>query len=195
MEVNAKVNYGNLKSLIKEMSKQYSVKVGILGELGAQEVSENMDMAGLGYLHEYGCDIKITPKMAAYLHFKAEELGLPPSEGKGDGYIHIPARSWLQMPILSAEGTKAIKNAVRENISNDKELNEYIFKNNPEIVKKIAKAIGAAAFLRILEAFETDGFGEWPANSPYTVAQKGSAMPLVDTGSLKRSITYEVEER
>ena len=32
-----------------------------------------------------------------------------------------------------------------------------------------------------------------PANHGFTVAQKGSSNPLVDTGQLINSITYEVE--
>ena len=32
-----------------------------------------------------------------------------------------------------------------------------------------------------------------PANHPYTVEQKGSSNPLVDTGGLIESITWEVE--
>ncbi len=32
-----------------------------------------------------------------------------------------------------------------------------------------------------------------PANSPYTIAKKGSSKPLIDTGQLRNSITYVVE--
>jgi len=31
-----------------------------------------------------------------------------------------------------------------------------------------------------------------PPNAPYTIKAKGSSNPLVDTGQLKNSITYEV---
>jgi len=33
-----------------------------------------------------------------------------------------------------------------------------------------------------------------PANAPSTIARKGSSTPLVDTGQLRNSITYEVHE-
>lgn len=32
-----------------------------------------------------------------------------------------------------------------------------------------------------------------PANSPWTIAQKGSSKPLIDTGQLRNSITYQVD--
>ena len=32
-----------------------------------------------------------------------------------------------------------------------------------------------------------------PPNSPYTIANKGSSKPLIDTGQLRNSITYKVE--
>lgn len=44
----------------------------------------------------------------------------------------------------------------------------------------------------IIEAFESGGFGLWAPDSLYTIEHKGSAMPLVDTGVLKSSISYEV---
>ena len=44
-----------------------------------------------------------------------------------------------------------------------------------------------------MEAFESGGWGQWEPNSGVTSSQKGSALPLVDTGNLKQHITYEVE--
>ena len=107
MEIKTEINYGALKKLVQAMSKKYQVKVGLLANKGGSDsVSDDMDIAGLGALHEFGADIKITKKMAAFLHFKAEDLGLPPSNGKGDGYIHIPARSWLEMPLKKRNDLK-----------------------------------------------------------------------------------------
>lgn len=34
----------------------------------------------------------------------------------------------------------------------------------------------------------------WAPNSPVTIALKGSERPLVDTGELRKSITYVVKE-
>ena len=192
MEINANINYKELKQLIKAMSKKYSVKVGLLANKGGSEaISEDMDLAGLGALQEFGADIKITQKMAAFLHFKAEELGLPPSNGKGDGYVHIPARSWLQMPL---ERRKDLQKKIIQYFGESKEDVEHYIAQTGDLMS-LAIMIGTAAVNQIQEAFQTEGFGEWKSNSPYTIANKGSAMPLVDTGSLRQAITFEVEEK
>ena len=57
-----------------------------------------------------------------------------------------------------------------------------------------SQMLGSAGVRLVNEAFETSGWGEWLPNSPLTIAQKGSAMPLIDTGKLRQSITYEVEK-
>ena len=189
--IDAKINYGGLKKLVQAMSKQYQVKVGLLAtQGGADDISENMDMAGLGALYEFGADIKISKKMAAFLHFKAEELGLPQSSKKGDGYIHIPARSWLQMPL---EKRNALKKKIIKHFGESQESVENYIADTGDLMS-LAIMIGASAVEQIQEAFDTEGFGQWKANSLLTVAQKGSAMPLVDTGSLRQKITYEVNE-
>jgi len=189
-EIEAKINFKGLENLVKAMSKQYQVKVGLLANKGgADEVSDNMDLAGLGALQEFGADIKITQEMAAYLHFKAEELGLPPSDKKGDGYIHIPARSWLQMPLTRRKDLQ--KRLIKYFGESKEDIEHYIAETGDFM--SLAIMIGTAAVEQIQESFNTDGFGQWAPNSPYTVAQKGSAKPLVDTGSLRQAITYEVD--
>lgn len=41
----------------------------------------------------------------------------------------------------------------------------------------------------------TDPRNNWAPNSPVTIARKGSDRPLIDTGELRRSLTYLVEEK
>lgn len=190
-EIKADINMGALKNVVKAMSKKYQVKVGLLAmKGGADDVSENMDFAGLGAVQEFGCDIKISKKMAAFLHFKAEELGLPPSDKKGDGYIHIPARSWLQMPI---QKKNALKNKIIKKFGEAPESVENYIADTGDLMS-LAIMIGVSAVEQIQEAFDSEGFGTWKPNSAMTIAQKGSAMPLVDTGALRQKITYEVAE-
>lgn len=189
--IEANINYGNLKNVIKAMSKEYSVKVGLLANKGgADEVSKDMDIAGLGALQEFGCDIKITQKMAAYLHFTAEDLGLPKLEKQGDGYVHIPARSWLQMPL---EKRQALKKKIISKFGDYKEVVEDYIAETGDLYS-LALMVGASAVELIQEAFDTDGYGQWAANSPYTVASKGSSKPLVDKGKLRGAVTFEVGE-
>ncbi len=98
-----------------------------------------------------------------------------------DNDIVIPERSWLRMPLET--GQEDIEDAVK-----------------PHLAKKLAEGdtegifelIGIAGEARIQEAFETGGFGDWPANAPSTIAQKGSSAPLIDDGTFRKSITSKV---
>lgn len=189
--IEAKIDFGKLKNIAKEMSKRYSIKLGLLAKYGAGEaVSENMDLAGLGMVQEYGADIKITPKMAAFLALKAKELGLSPKAQKGDGYVHIPARSFLYQPIVgdAAGFRKEIK----------KELDDFAMEYIAEYedFEILAETIGVVGLTRIQRAFDDGGiFGEWAPNSPFTIASKGSSKPLIDDQARLRTVYYEVEKR
>jgi phage gpG-like protein len=58
--------------------------------------------------------------------------------------------------------------------------------------KKVFQLIGKVAEEFVDQAFATSGFGQWPPNSPVTIARKGSDKPLIDTGQLRRAITSDV---
>lgn len=191
VNIEAKINYGKLKNVMKALSKHYSVKVGLLAmKGGADDVSENMDMAGLGALQEFGADIKITKKMAAYLAITAKELGLSNLNRQSDGYVHIPARSWLQMPLERRQELK--KKIVAKYSDYDEAVEEDIAERGD--FYGLALMVGASAVEQIQEAFDTEGWGKWTPDSAYTIAKKGSAMPLIDKGSLRQKVTFEVEE-
>lgn len=184
------INFGKLKKIAKAMATKYTIKLGLLAEQGGSDsVSEDLDLAGLGVIQEYGADIKITPKMAAFLALKARELGLPKKEQKGDGYVHIPARSFLYEPIVG--DSKGFKKEINKEI--DEFAIEYIAEY--EDFEILAKIIAIAGFNRIIKAFNDGGInGEWPSNSPFTIAGKKSDKPLINTSYLKNRITYKVEK-
>lgn len=189
-EIKVEVDFKKLQKVIKALLKDKKIKVGILSKSGgSQEISENIDLAGIGAVQEYGADIKITPKMAKFLGAKAKELGLPKSNKKGDGFLHIPARSFLYMPVVQhqAELRKKIKNLWGSDAL------EYIVEKGD--LESLAIALGQATVNHIQDAFDSEGFGEWAKNSPFTIAQKGSASPLIDKGDLRRVIDYEIEDR
>lgn len=198
MEIKAKIEYGKLKKLVEEMSKKYSVKVGLLAGKGADDLTDSgITYAHLGTIQEFGADIKITPKMAAYLAITARELGLPKLEAKGDGYIHIPARSFLRMPLTTKN--RVVKELKKQLDANEEEIINYIAKNAD--FQTLAIMLGASAVEVVNEAFQSAGFGEWQPNSPFTIAMKGSALPLTGRGKendaaghLKQRITYEVKK-
>lgn len=192
-EINVNINYGALKKLAQETSKSYSVKVGLLGNKGgSDEVSPNLDMAGLGAVQEFGARIKVTDKMRGYL---AYAFGVHLKKTTTE--IVIPARSWLQKPL---ERSADLRKKVRKNAKlakEDIELAEMFISEYGEtgILEDLALAVAQGALELIDEGFETSGFGEWQANSPLTIALKGSAKPLIKDGDLRRKVTYEIEEK
>lgn len=192
MEIQANIKYGALKNLVQEMAKNYSVKVGLLANKGgSEEVSPNLDMAGLGMVQEFGARIKVTDKMRGYFAY-AFGINLK----KTTTEIVIPARSWLQKPI---ERSADFRKKVRKNAKlakEDIELAEMFIAEYGEsgILKDLAYAVAQGALELIDEGFESSGFGEWQPNSPLTIREKGSAKPLIDEGRLRSAVTYDIEE-
>ena len=141
-----------------------SVNVGVLG--GGEE-------AYLAGIHEYGCRIKVTDKMRAYLH----RCGLHLKDSTKE--IVIPERAFL-------------RNGFDE--------------CHKEVIKKAEKALGAVLGGEMSEDqfFEMIGLLlkgkiqtyarnlKSPPNHPYTVDQKGTSNPLIDSGDMIGAITYEV---
>jgi len=52
--------------------------------------------------------------------------------------------------------------------------------------------IGTFAVNLSQDAFASAGFGNWPDIADETKENKGSSAPLIDQGTLKNSVTYEV---
>jgi phage gpG-like protein len=185
MQIDAKVDYKDLKQIIKAFSDEYSVKVGLLADKGGnEEVSNNLDLAGLGAVHEFGAQIPVTDKMRGFFRYK---FGI--NLKKSTTHIVIPSRSFLQMPL---EKKNKFLKKVKENIGDADDVLYYIKKTGD--VESIALVVGASAVDVIQEAFDTSGWGEWEANKEVTISNKGSALPLVDKGYLRSKITYEIEK-
>lgn len=95
---------------------------------------------------------------------------------------NIPARSFIRMPL--DQKRDAIKKALAE------EGGAVI--NGDITATQAMERIGIEAEGIVSDAFETGGYGQWEANSPKTIASKGSAKPLIDTGELAKSISSKV---
>lgn len=160
-KIDADINFKGLKNLAKEISKKYSIKVGLLANHGGSDAVEgtDMDLASLGLLMEYGSE-----------------------DGK------IPARSFLEMPIVlkSDEILKTVKADWTV-----EEINYFIKEGKLDLLSR-AYMMGVGAVDVIQDAFESKGFGNWAENRPSTIKKKGSSMPLIDTGNLRRHIVAEV---
>lgn len=97
----------------------------------------------------------------------------------------IPPRSFLRMPLQLY-----LHSYIKEKKSLSKE--EFIKSLRNGTQEQFAKKVGIVAEEVVQDAFRTRGFGNWAPNAPYTIEQKGSDSPLIDTGELRRSISSEV---
>lgn len=182
-KVNANINYKGMKKLVEAITKEWKIRVGLLGGHGGDdEVSEDLDMAGLGAIMEYGATIKVTDKMRKYL--ASQGLHLKPDTKE----IHIPARSFLQMP-LEAKADEILKNTRADYKIQD--LNYFLDKGKLTLIN-FASVLGAECVNAIQEAFNTQGFGQWKENHPFTIKQKNSSSPLIKDGDLRKAIVAEI---
>ena len=138
------------------------IQVGVLGE-----------QAWLAAIHEYGCKIKVTPKMRAYLHSQGLHLK------KTTGYITIPERSFLRAGF--DENEKQILDKTDKLIPDV--LNGTLSEN--EFYKVVGLLMKSAIQDYAVEL-------PYPPNHPFTAKKKKSTNPLVDTGDMIGAIDYEV---
>lgn len=139
------------------------VNVGVYGE-----------QAWLAGIHEYGCKIEVTDKMRAYLH--GQGLHLKASTQ----YITIPERAFLRNGYdLSRDGVvnraESVLPTVLDQSTDTEKFLEMIGLILASDIKDYATAL------------------DHPPDHPFTIDQKGSSNPLVDTGDMIGSITYEVQ--
>jgi len=142
------------------------ITVGVLGD------GENHKLAAI---HEFGVTIIVTPKMRKFLAAKGLYLK------KSTTVIKIPERSFIRA------GWDLHEADVRRKAA---ELAQDIVDNG----------ISADDFL---EALGTEGKGyiqEYaidlrdPANHPFTIDQKGSSNPLIDSGGMVGAIDFEIRK-
>lgn len=161
------IKYKTIKDEFPEMIKRMESLNGRKVEVGVLE-GEN---AWLASIHEYGCNIPVTPKMRAFLHYHGLHLS------KDTKVIRIPERSFLRtgydenVDDVTKRAGMLIAQVLDGSISDDELLNE----------------VGRTLSTKIKE-YAVDLSS--PPNSSYTVEQKGSSNPLVDSGSMIEGITW-----
>ena len=65
--------------------------------------------------------------------------------------------------------------------------------NKPGEAKRHMRMAGMVA-QNAVRAWFVDPRNNWAPNAPSTIRRKGSAQPLIDTGELRKAITYVVDE-
>ncbi len=161
------------KTTINKLPEYETYLKGLKGKkikIGALE-GENAWLAGI---HEYGCRIKVTPKMRAYLHSQGLHLKSSTKE------IVIPERAFLRNGYdtnadrIMEQTSRAVAQVVAGKMSVDDTLD-----------------LCGQQFVTAIKTYMRDLKN--PPNHPFTVEQKGSSNPLIDTGGMLESISYKKE--
>lgn len=107
------------------------------------------------------------------------EIGLVHEEGKISDAI--PRRSFLRDPL-----TFVLPKFVEGNPS------KWIGIMREKGLLGVLKTLGHLGENVVHQAFESGGFGQWPANRPSTLKKKHGNRPLIDTHQLASSVSSRV---
>lgn len=131
--------------------------------------------AWLARIHEYGMKIQVTPKMRAYLHSKGLHLK------DSTQFITIPERAFMRNGFKESKEDvlNTAKSVIGDVINGNLSIDDY------------GQIVGSLLQSKIHDYAEDL---RTPANHPFTVKEKGSSNPLIDTGNMKNSIGFEVEK-
>lgn len=159
-----KNDFPKMERSLKQLDGK-KVSVGVLG--GGEQT-------WLASIHEYGCRIEVTPRMRAYLHGQGLHLKSTTT------HITIPERAFLRNGYDESKDEVIKKaEAVLGDVLGGTMSAEQLF----ELVGLLLKS-KIQDYARELDS---------PPNHPYTVENKGSSNPLVDSGDMIGAIDYKVE--
>jgi len=165
MSRDVTIEINGLDQILKALkAKPPSARVGILGGRDNRQIE---DQAGSGGSSPIG-----NAEIGAAHEF---------------GTTSVPKRSFLLEPLMD----NLIKRTEGSGLT-DKDTLAKVIKDGS--VVPWVKEVTALAEKVVLEAFDTGGFGKWPALKPETLAHKKNHQILVETQQLRGAITSEVKE-
>lgn len=171
---------------LKKFMTDKVVTVGIHEDAGNVE-SDDLTMASLGAIHEFGADINHPGGTSyGYATKEAADKGQVRFLKSGTGYmelgitgphqINIPARPWLIPGARSGndEYLKIIETTIAKGGTAEEALGK----------------VGVVA-VAMVQKYMTDLSS--PPNAPSTIKKKGSSKPLIDSGAMRQSVTFKIE--
>lgn len=176
-QTKIKVDLSGLDELLEKFGKNHYVKIGILGSNAAAK-----HPVAVTHTLKSGKKVRHTNN-AVDSPLTYAEIGV--IQEFGSISRKIPPRSFLRMPIEMRKS-----DFIR--FLGTPKANGFFNEGN---IKGIYKSLGIVAEGIIDQAFGSRGFGQWKKNSPITIDIKGSDSPLIDTGSLRKSITSAVVQK
>lgn len=159
-------NTGELLESLNQISSK-KINIGLLGDADSK-------MLTIGNVQEFGCQIKVTPKMRAYLNSIGIHLK------NNTKYINIPERSFIRA------GFESGRNDLEETV---KRYLKYLFAGKIS-QEKFFEMTGIRA-KDLIKDYMTDL--RKPPLHPVTKQRKGSSHPLIDTGHLRDTVDFEVK--
>lgn len=176
-----------INSLTSLRKKQVYVGVPENTTRGASDVVTNPQLA---FLHTHGVRASAMRRMVRarmvnrQITFEAATaLYL---QTYGSPLYQIPPRPIIEPAIEAKDNREAITR-------NFKMAAQASLDGKPGVAMTYLRLAGLEAQNRV-RAWFTDPRNNWPPNAPSTIKRKGSDRPLIDTGQLRRSITYVVAE-
>jgi len=175
-----------LKNL--EKAKRGYIAVGLPSEeVGGKVYDNGMTVIRIGAIHEYGSTFRHpggTPYVVSggKARFVSKSFVGPVSGITKPHMITIPRRSFLRVPFETKKDDmeKAIIKQFKDVFARGK------------TAERALGLIGIAAVNISKGAFTTRGYGEWDDITAATKRRKGSGQTLIDTGTLRNSITHVV---
>lgn len=176
-----------LRKQLKALAKK-EVLVGIPAENSTREHSSEINNAELLYIQSHGVrSASMRKEMQGNLdsgmkYSKAHELYL---QSHGSPMYHVPPRPVLEPAIASQ------KDAIGKLIG---AASKSALEGKPSQCEANLNKAGMVAVSAARGWFENPANG-WPPNTPYTIKKKGSSQPLIDTGEMRKAITYVVRDK
>lgn len=178
IEINQDVKDNGWKHYINQFlgKKQQYVDVGIPQSIGLTKYTKEGKLSAIGLAHlaliqEYGRVITVTPRMRSYLKFKGLNVGTS---------VVIPPRPFMAQ---SFENNQVELESITEQLEN-----EILTKK-----KTMDLALNQIGLIHVDQIKNTIRNGDFEENHPFTIEQKKSSKPLIDTGQMINSVTYEVK--
>ena len=179
---------GGLTGLISRIKnlKKRKLLVGIPEENGSRD-AEGINNAQLLYILSHGVRRKsmreeMQPKLDAGMKYSAAYQLYIMSHGSP--LWQIPPRPVLEPALEAHAGDIGKLFAV---------VIRAACKGDEQATQRAIHRCGMAAQNYCRDWF-TDPRNGWPPNSPVTIARKKSSRPMIDTGTMRKAITYVVRE-
>jgi len=180
--VSSKNRFDKLKQLIEEIQK-IEVYVGITEEKAPRK-TDPVSNAQLAFLHTRGVrSSSMRSEMEGYAatqYSAAHEMYL---QAHGSPLWNIQPRPIIEPAISASRGPIGDELA---------QAAKAAMNGNPGETMTHLKRAGIIA-QNACRAWFMNPNNQWAPNAPSTIARKGSDQPLINTGQLRRAITYVVK--